>query len=536
MSSGGPEITGALARLDQITRRLRRECPWDREQDERTIVPHTLEEAYELADAAHRRDDAKLIDELGDVLFQVHFLSLLLEERGAGDLAEVATHATDKLIRRHPHVFGEAEVRDAAEVLANWDAIKRTEPGREPGVFGEVPENLPGPLYARKVQRRAASTGFDFAGIEQPLQSVARRARRAARGADPGRALPRARRPPVRRRQRRPQTPPSIPSSRFVPPPTGSVVVCRRASISPRHRAGTGTIWDLKSSWAFTCARVSVSRTSEPDPPRSEPDMSQIEHVHARQILDSRGNPTIEVELSVAVRRVGPRGRSLRRLDGGVRGDRAARRRHRLAGQGRRRRPSRTSTARSRRRSGAWTRPPQAALDRTLISLDGTPNKSRLGANAILAVSLAAAHAAAAEERLPLWRYLGGEGAHVMPVPMMNVINGGVHADNKVDFQEFMIVPVGATSFGEALKWGSRSSTTSKTLRDRGLGTAVGDEGGFAPDLDSNEAALEALVPGDHGGRLSARRAGRDRARSRRPGVYKGGAYVLEHEHAPQRR
>ena len=172
MSSGPPEITEALARLDQITRRLRRECPWDREQDERTIVPHTLEEAYELADAAHRRDDAKLIDELGDVLFQVHFLSLLLEERGAGDLAEVASHATEKLIRRHPHVFGETAVRDADEVLANWDVIKRAEPGREPGVFGEVPQNLPGPLYARKLQRRAASTGFDFPGVEQPLQSV----------------------------------------------------------------------------------------------------------------------------------------------------------------------------------------------------------------------------------------------------------------------------------------------------------------------------------------------------------------------------
>jgi XTP/dITP diphosphohydrolase/tetrapyrrole methylase family protein/MazG family protein/ATP diphosphatase len=172
VSSGPPEITEALARLDQITRRLRRECPWDREQDERTIVPHTLEEAYELADAAHRRDDAKLIDELGDVLFQVHFLSLLLEERGAGDLAEVASHATEKLIRRHPHVFGETAVRDADEVLANWDAIKRAEPGREPGVFGEVPQNLPGPLYARKLQRRAASTGFDFPGVEQPLQSV----------------------------------------------------------------------------------------------------------------------------------------------------------------------------------------------------------------------------------------------------------------------------------------------------------------------------------------------------------------------------
>jgi len=152
----------ALARLDDITRRLRRECPWDREQDERSIVPHTVEEAYELADAAHRGDDSKLLDELGDVLFQVHFLSLLLEERGAGSLADVAEHCRQKLIRRHPHVFGEQELATAGEVLANWDAIKQTEDGREPGIFGEVPENLPGPSYARKVQRRAASTGFDF--------------------------------------------------------------------------------------------------------------------------------------------------------------------------------------------------------------------------------------------------------------------------------------------------------------------------------------------------------------------------------------
>ena len=173
MSADGGEIAEALRRLDEITRRLRRECPWDREQDERTIVPHTLEEAYELADAAHRRDDAKLLDELGDVLFQVHFLSLLLEERGAGDLAQVADHVTQKLIRRHPHVFGDGEADDAAQVLKNWDAIKATEAGREPGVFGEVPENLPSPLYARKVQRRAASSGFDFEGVEQPLQAIA---------------------------------------------------------------------------------------------------------------------------------------------------------------------------------------------------------------------------------------------------------------------------------------------------------------------------------------------------------------------------
>ncbi len=123
-------------------------------------MPHTVEEAYELADAANHGDDAKLLDELGDVLFQVMFLSLLLEERAAGDLAQVAEHCRQKLIRRHPHVFSDTEVEDAGEVLRNWDAIKAEEPGRERGVFGEVPENLPALLYARKLQRRAATAGL----------------------------------------------------------------------------------------------------------------------------------------------------------------------------------------------------------------------------------------------------------------------------------------------------------------------------------------------------------------------------------------
>jgi MazG family protein len=167
-----PATTEALARLDAITRRLRRECPWDREQDERSIVPHTVEEAYELADAAGKGDDGRLLDELGDVLFQVHFLALLLSEREAGDLAAVADHCAEKLIRRHPHVFGEARAETAGEVLRNWDAIKQEESGREPGIFGEVPENLPGPLLARKVQRRAAGTGFDFPDVEAALGSL----------------------------------------------------------------------------------------------------------------------------------------------------------------------------------------------------------------------------------------------------------------------------------------------------------------------------------------------------------------------------
>ncbi len=158
-------LPDALLALDEITRRLRRECPWDREQDERSIVPHTVEEAYELADAAHAGDDAKLVDELGDVLFQVYFLSLLLEERDAGSLADVADRCREKLIRRHPHVFGETSVDTAAGVVRQWDEIKR-EDERGGELFGPLPENLPSLSYARKVQRQSGvkRAPFDVVG------------------------------------------------------------------------------------------------------------------------------------------------------------------------------------------------------------------------------------------------------------------------------------------------------------------------------------------------------------------------------------
>jgi MazG family protein len=172
-----PEGTSAaLGRLDETTRRLRRECPWDREQDERSIVPHTVEEAYELADAAHSGDDAKLLDELGDVLFQVYFLSLLLEERGQGDLGAVAEHCRQKLIRRHPHIFGELEVASADEVLTNWDTIKRDQ---ESGgsLFGDLPETLPATLYARKALRRAASAGHARPSEDELAQRLERQAK-----------------------------------------------------------------------------------------------------------------------------------------------------------------------------------------------------------------------------------------------------------------------------------------------------------------------------------------------------------------------
>jgi enolase len=224
--------------------------------------------------------------------------------------------------------------------------------------------------------------------------------------------------------------------------------------------------------------------------------MSQIEHVHARQILDSRGNPTVEVELSVRSgawgRAAVPSGASTGEFeatelrDGGSdwMGKGVSRAVDNVNGE----------IATAVRGQDAAS---QAALDRMLIALDGTPNKARLGANALLAVSLAAAHASAAQERLPLWRYLGGETAHVLPVPMMNVLNGGVHADNAVDFQEFMIVPVGARTFSEGLRMGTEVYHYLKRwLHEQGHSTAVGDEGGFAPDFASNEDALEALMAG----------------------------------------
>jgi MazG family protein len=166
----------AVRRLDEITRRLRVECPWDREQDERSIVPHTVEEAYELADAAASGDDAKLLDELGDVLFQVHFLSLLLEEREAGDMAAVAEQMTEKLIRRHPHVFGSEQADTAGEVLGNWDRIKQEREGRS-GLFADVPENLPALLQARKLQRRAVNrapegTELGVVGADDPEPAI----------------------------------------------------------------------------------------------------------------------------------------------------------------------------------------------------------------------------------------------------------------------------------------------------------------------------------------------------------------------------
>jgi enolase len=258
--------------------------------------------------------------------------------------------------------------------------------------------------------------------------------------------------------------------------------------------------------------------------------MSEIERVHARQILDSRGNPTVEVDIGLRSGAHGhaavPSGASTGEFEATeLRDGEAA-----WEGKGVTRAVANVNgeiAAAMRGRDAA----DQRGLDDALIALDGTPSKSRLGANAILGVSLAAAHAQAAEEGLALWRYLGGESARLLPVPMMNVLNGGAHADNKVDFQEFMVVPCGASSFSQCLRMGAEVfHALGRTLHERGLSTAVGDEGGFAPDLASNEDALKMLVAGIE---AAGYRPGEDVAIALDPAaseLYNDGSYVLEHE------
>jgi enolase len=258
--------------------------------------------------------------------------------------------------------------------------------------------------------------------------------------------------------------------------------------------------------------------------------MPTIERIHGRQILDSRGNPTVEVEVGLDSGATGraavPSGASTGEFEATELRDGGSE----WAGKGVSAAVANVNEEIARTLTGARATE-QGAIDRTLIELDGTPNKSRLGANAILGVSLAVAKAAAAEAGEPLYLFLGGSRETTLPVPMMNVLNGGAHADNKVEFQEFMVVPAGAPTFAEGLRMGVEVFHALKaTLKSQGLGTTVGDEGGFAPDLDSNEAALEVLIAG-----ISAAgyEPGKDAFVALDPAtseLYEDGSYVLEHE------
>jgi enolase len=258
--------------------------------------------------------------------------------------------------------------------------------------------------------------------------------------------------------------------------------------------------------------------------------MSAIEVVLGRQVLDSRGNPTVEAEVhleSGAVgRAISPSGAStgiheaVELRDGG----------DEWGGKGVRTAGHNVTTANNDALEGYDARD-QRSVDFAMIDLDGTDNKGRLGANAMLAVSLATAKAAAQESELALYQYIGGTNAHVLPVPMMNVVNGGVHAKNSIDFQEFMVMPIGAASFSEALQWGVETYHALKNvLAKRGLSTAVGDEGGFAPDLPDNETAVKVLVEAIE---ATGRRPGHDVAIALDPAaseIFRDGAYHLKGE------
>ena len=281
----------ALVELQRLTERLRRDCPWDRAQTEQTIVPHTIEEAYEVADAALAGDDAKLLDELGDLLFQTYFLAQLLSERRAGDLEQVARGAHAKLVARHPHVFGDAEADSAGRVRENWERLKVEQEGRA-GVFHDVPENLPALLLARKAQRRAAAVGFDYpdlAGalgdVDEELSELRReiRAEPAAEHApDPGAAA-------------------ELGDLLFA-----CVNVARRLNADPelelraateRFRARVERAERLAAADGVAWSELPLSEQDRWFERAKSIGMSEIRDVRGRLVLDSRGNPTVEVDV-----------------------------------------------------------------------------------------------------------------------------------------------------------------------------------------------------------------------------------------------
>ena len=361
--------------------------------------------------------------------------------------------------------------RTAERVRSNWERIKREQEGRE-GIFHDVAEALPGLLYARKIQQRAKAVGFeypDLAGAMADLADELRELEEEPSGDELGDVLFAAVNV-ARRLEVDPELELRRAAQRFR----------RRVEIADELARETGR--ELERAAARTAGRVL----------RPGEGAGVITRVHARQVLDSRGNPTVEVEVVAGAlgRAIVPSGAStgvheaVELRDGGAAWN----------GKGVSEAVANVNGEIADAVQGLDVLD-QAGLDRVLIELDGTPNKGRLGANAILGVSLAAAKAAAAGAGVSLFRHLGGEGATTLPVPMLNVINGGVHADNSIDLQEFMVVPAGADSFSEALRIAAETyHELKKLLGERGLSTAVGDEGGFAPDLESSEIAIEAIL------------------------------------------
>ncbi len=489
---------GGFAELVRIIGLLRAPdgCPWDREQTHASLAPHLIEEAYEGAAAAESGDDPALADELGDVLLQVVLHAQIGAEEGAFTIDDVIAGIITKIRRRHPHIFGTVTAETTDEVTRNWDAIKREEKPQH-GVLGEVPDALPSLMRAQKISRRAAGVGFEWEDIDgvwakvheeidelkatehgtpeaedelgDLLFTVVNVARKM--GVDAEAALRR--------------TCEKF-SGRFEDMETAAAAAGRPLEDLQTRRVG---------------ARCGQKRSRRNRPQRAAlpsegvvTPMSYITDITAREILDSRGNPTVEVEVVLDDgswgRAAVPSGASTGAFEAvELRdGDSA-----RYLGKGVLGAVQNINDIIAPEVIGMEATD-QRAVDEFLIELDGTPNKGRLGANAILGVSLAVAKAAAESCELTLYSYIGGCNASMLPVPMMNILNGGVHADNNVDLQEFMIMPVGASTFAEGLRMCTEIyHTLKKVLHERNLGTGVGDEGGFAPNLKSNEEALQVI-------------------------------------------
>ncbi len=558
-------VAGELVALEELVRRLRAECPWDREQTHASLARHLLEESYETVDAiealseldsvpgapvdlaAEREAVGHLAEELGDVLFQVVFHSRLAAEEGRFTLADVARDVREKLVYRHPHVFGTTDAPTPEAVVANWEVLKQAEKGRD-SVLDGIPRALPSLSLAAKLQRKARSVeGFTppevgeqratvaalLAGLELPGDGSVP-ADPAERSAAPASCCwrwstcsarptssPRklcGRRPcGSRARSGRPSEP--------APPPHHRTPECRLPE--PAGASGAGT---SRSPQIERGEQVAYVVGASPGEVLRERSMSTIEYVIGREVLDSRGNPTVEAEVILESgargRAISPSGAStgireaVELRDGG----------DRFGGKGVQRAVEHVNTEIADALSGQEALD-QRGIDHSMIDLDGTPDKGRLGANALLATSLAVAKATAAELELPLYRSIGGTNAHVLPLPMLNVLNGGAHALNSIDFQEFMLMPVGAASFSEALRWGTETYHVLRgVLAERRLSTAVGDEGGFAPDLPANEDAVKVLMEAiEKAGRVPGEEIAiaLDPATSE---LWKDGSYVLAGE------
>ena len=487
---------------------------WTHRQTHASLARYLLEETYEVLEviddpASH--GPTALRDELGDLLFQILFHARVGQEADPPwDIDDVARAFVAKMERRNPHVFGPegeqvlTDPGDVEEIIAQWHAVKAAErqaavatggaaPQRAVAWSEGIPARLPALQTAAKMVHRARSAGQ----LEQ-LLAAADQETAAGQERGHGTVIGRALLDLVVAAEARDEDPETALRSLLVridapgaaeAADSYSCEYVRGRGRDRGHRPGADGLDCPRTVSADRPFGTSLTRRKE------QPMAATIDAVHSREILDSRGNPTVEVEVllddGTFARAQVPSGASTGAFEAVERrdGDKS-----RYLGKGVEQAVAAVIEDLAPKILGMDVQE-QRAIDAVMNEADGTDNKGAIGANAILGVSLAVSKAAADSAGIPLYQYLGGPNAHVLPVPMMNILNGGSHADSNVDIQEFMIAPIGAESFHEALRVGAEVYHALKAvLQERGLNTGLGDEGGFAPNLDSNRAALDLIV------------------------------------------